>query len=221
MSNGAPSPIAHLVRLDLAPVSSTGETTNPGSTDSSLLEGIRSRDDRAWESFVDVYSPVIYVWCRQCDLQPADALDVSQQVFHAVSRSISKFSHGSREGSFRGWLWTITRNLVRNHVNRTLRGPQPKGGTSIQLRLVQEPELIDEESMFSTTSSTQWSSMRAILDAARADFDDRTWQCFWMVTMEGFSAVEVAERLGMRPAAVRQAKYRLSKRLRRDLEDYS
>jgi RNA polymerase sigma-70 factor (ECF subfamily) len=202
-------------------ISSTGETVDPGSTDSSLLEGIHAHDEQAWMNFVEVYSPIIYVWCRQFDLQPADALDVSQQVFHAVNRSISTFSYGNGKGSFRGWLWTITRNLVRNHVTRTLRGPQPKGGTSIQLRLMQEPESMGEASIFSTTSSTRWTSMRAILDSARADFDDRTWQCFWLVTMEGYSAVEVAEQLGMKPAAVRQAKYRVSKRLRRDLDDFS
>ena len=63
--------------------------------------------------------------------------------------------------------------------------------------------------------------MQFALDAARGSFDERTWQCFWLVVMEGNSAVEVAKQLGMRPAAVRQAKYRVTQRLRRDLEDFS
>ena len=201
--------------------SSTGETANPGSTDNGLLEGILARDEQAWKRFVDEYSPLIYVWCRKCDLQSADARDVSQQVFHAVSRSIATFSKSSDKGSFRGWLFTITRNLIRNHLTRTLRGPRSQGGTSIQLRLLEEPEAFDEESLSAATSSTQQSSVQEILDSARTEFDDRTWQCFWMVAMDGHSAVEVAERLGMNPAAVRQAKYRVTKRLRRDLEDFS
>lgn len=201
--------------------SSTGEAANPGSTDNGLLEGIRARDEQAWTRFVDEYSPLIYVWCRKCDLQSADARDVSQQVFHAVSRSIATFSESSGKGSFRGWLFTITRNLIRNHLARTLRGPRSQGGTSIQLRLLEEPEAIDEESLSAATSSTQPSTIQTILDSARTEFDDRTWQCFWMVAMEGHPAVEVAERLGMNPAAVRQAKYRVTKRLRRDLEDFS
>jgi len=201
--------------------SSHPESANPGSTDNGLLEGIRARDEQAWARFVDEYSPLIYVWCRKCDLQSADARDVSQQVFHAVSRSIATFSESSGKGSFRGWLFTVTRNLIRNHLARTLRGPRSQGGTSIQLRLLEEPEALDEESLSAATSSTQPSSMQTILDSARKEFDDRTWQCFWMVAMEGHSAVEVAERLGMNPAAVRQAKYRVTKRLRRDLEDFS
>jgi len=201
--------------------SSTGETANPGSTDNGLIEGIRAHDGQAWARFVDEYSPLLYVWCRNCDLQPADALDVSQQVFQAVSRSISTFTRRSGDGSFRGWLFVITRNLIRNHLTRTLRGPRPQGGTSIQVRLLQEPDLVDEESLSGTSSAVGDSSMQLALDAARASFDESTWKCFWLVAMEGNSAVDVAEQLGMRPAAVRQAKYRVTQRLRRDLEDFS
>ncbi len=197
------------------------ESANPGSTDNGLVEGIRARDQDAWTRFVDEYSPLIYVWCRNCDLQPADALDVSQQVFHAVSRSISTFSKKSGNGSFRGWLFVVTKNLIRNYLSRTLRGPRPKGGSSIQLQLLQEPDLVDEESLCGTPSDVRDSSMQSALDAARASFDERTWQCFWLVAMEGHSAVEIAEQLGMKPAAVRQAKYRVTQRLRRDLGNYS
>lgn len=202
--------------------SSHPESTNPGSTDNGLVEGIRARDQDAWTRFVDEYSPLIYVWCRNSDLQPADALDVSQQVFHAVSRSISTFSKTSGNGSFRGWLFVVTKNLIRNYLSRTLRGPRPQGGSSIQVRLLQEPELVDEESLSGTPSAAvRDSSMQSALDAARASFDERTWKCFWLVAMEEHSAVEVAEQLGMRPSAVRQAKYRVTQRLRRDLEDFS
>ena len=63
--------------------------------------------------------------------------------------------------------------------------------------------------------------MQLALEAVRDRFDERTCKCFWLVAIEGNSAVEVAGQLGMRPAAVRQAKYRVAKRLRRDLEDFS
>lgn len=195
-------------------------STNPGSTDHGLIEELRAHDEQAWSRFVDDYSPLIYVWCRHRELQPADALDVSQQVFQAVSRSLPTFSRRTGESSFRGWLFVITRNVVRNYLARTLRGPQPQGGTSIQLRLLQTPDMVDEESLSGTSSIVRDSSMKSILEAARASFDERTWNCFWLVAMEGHSTVEVAEQLGMRPAAVRQAKYRVTQRLRRDLGNF-
>lgn len=138
-----------------------------------------------------------------------------------MSRSIATFTKSGDNGSFRGWLFTVTRNLIRNHLTRALRGPRAQGGTSIQLRLLEEPEAIVEESLSAATSSTQRTPIQSILDSARKEFDDQTWQCFWMVAIEGQSAVDVAQRLSMNPAAVRQAKYRVTKRLRRDLEDFS
>lgn len=111
--------------------------------------------------------------------------------------------------------------MIRNYLSRTLGGPQPQGGTSIQLQLLAQPESIDEESLADSKSSSGDSSMQAILDSARERFDGRTWNCFWLMSMEGKSAVEVAEQLGMKPAAVRQAKYRVVQRLRSDLENLS
>lgn len=199
---------------------SQNDSANPGSTDSGLVDGIRAGDQQAWTRFVDEYSSLIYVWCRSSDLQAADALDVSQQVFHAVNRSIASFSQSSG-GSFRGWLFIVTKNLIRNYLTRTLRGPRPQGGTSIQQRLLQEPESVDEESLAESASAIGDSSMQSTLDAARAQFDERTWKCFWLVAIEGQAAVDVAEQLGMKPAAVRQAKYRVTQRLRRELGDFS
>ncbi len=200
--------------------SSHYENANPGSTDNGLVRGIRALDEQAWARFVNEYAPLIYVWCRKCDLQSADARDVSQQVFQAVNRSIATFTQLGGDGSFRGWLFTITRNLIRNHLTRTLRGPQAAGGTSIQLRLSQEPDLVDEESLSGTSSVVRDSAMQMALDVARDSFDDRTWKCFWLVVVEENPAVEVAKQLKMRPGAVRQAKYRVIKRLRRDLGDF-
>ena len=199
---------------------STGDVASPGSTDDGLLDGIRSRDEQAWQRFVDEYSPLIYVWCRRCDLQSADARDVSQQALQAVSRSIDTFSKSQCGSSFRGWLFTITRNQIRNYLTRTLRGPRPQGGTEIQIRLMEEPDSIEEESL-SAVSPGQPSPIQKILDSVRTGFDDRTWQCFWLVVMDGEPAVDVAEKLGMNPAAVRQAKYRVTKRLRLELEEFS
>ncbi len=190
----------------------------PGSTDSGLLQGIRLRDEASWTQFVNEYSHLVYVWCRNCDLQPVDALDVSQQVFHAVSRSISGFTR--QRGSFRGWLFVITKNLIRNFLSRSLRGPQAIGGTSVQLRLMEQPETIQEDLLSGSESSPCNSSLQNLLDSVRKRFDDQTWKCFWRVAIEEKSAVDVAKELGMKPAAVRQAKYRVTQRLRAELKDF-
>jgi RNA polymerase sigma-70 factor (ECF subfamily) len=51
----------------------------------------------------------------------------------------------------------------------------------------------------------------------RSEFEERTWQMFWRVVIEGRSPVALAEELGVTPAAVRQAKSRVLRRLKEEM----
>lgn len=53
----------------------------------------------------------------------------------------------------------------------------------------------------------------------RSEFEDHTWQAFWRTTVDGQSSVAVAAELGMSAGAVRQAKYKVLRRLRHELGD--
>jgi RNA polymerase sigma-70 factor (ECF subfamily) len=57
------------------------------------------------------------------------------------------------------------------------------------------------------------------VELARAGVEDRTWQVFWQLTVEGLPAAEVAGRHGMTVAAVYKAKYRVMRLVRRELDD--
>jgi RNA polymerase sigma-70 factor (ECF subfamily) len=108
-----------------------------GSTSSSLLERAKSRDPDAWRWLAEFYGPLVYNWARAAGLQPSDAADVAQEVFRSVSVKLADFRHDRTHDSFRGWLWTITRNKVRDyHFQRrrngallVLRGDRPRAGS--------------------------------------------------------------------------------------------
>lgn len=72
---------------------------------------------------VQIYSPV-YNWARRTGLQPQDAADVAQETFAAVSTRLSRFDPQQAGATFRGWLWTITRNKAADFVLR--RDAQPR-----------------------------------------------------------------------------------------------
>jgi RNA polymerase sigma-70 factor (ECF subfamily) len=55
------------------------------------------------------------------------------------------------------------------------------------------------------------------LEIIRDEFEDSTWEAFWRMTIQGQTSAEVADALGMNGSAVRQAKYRVLRRLRREL----
>jgi len=60
--------------------------------------------------------------------------------------------------------------------------------------------------------------IRRALELLREEFEERTWQAFWRMAVLGQTAAEIARDLGMTKHTVRQAKYRVMRRLKLELE---
>ncbi|HRF01740.1 MAG TPA: sigma-70 family RNA polymerase sigma factor [Pirellulaceae bacterium] len=202
--------------MDLSP-SSPDESTS-----ASLIAEARRHLPDAWRRIHTVYGPLVYAWCREWRVPEQDAIDLVQDVFRAVIRNLDTFRHQPavdgkvRAGSFRGWIWTITRNKVRDYRRRSPRRPLAIGGSEIQQQLLQIPA--DESESTDGAEPRFGELVRQVLRLIRDEFESRTWDAFWQVTVDGRSAGDVAERLGMSEGAVRQAKYRVLRRLRDELE---
>lgn len=196
-------------------------TSSPSQTSSStslsLLRRARQRDPEAWSRLALLYTPLVYRWARQGGLQSNDAADIVQEVFRSVATKISEFDTEKPGSTFRGWLWTITRNEVRLFYRKLKNRPQVSGGTAANEHLQQHPDFLDDVEEPAGFDSRQ-SLMHRALQLVRQDFNDQTWKAFWRVTIDGQSTAEVAENLGMNSAAVRQAKYRVLCRLREELD---
>src|SRR5437588_12532288 len=106
----------------------------------SLLVRLRdARDDGAWSQFVDLYAPLVYGFARKHGLQDADAADLTQDVLQAVSRGIRRLDYDPRRGSFRGWLFTVVRNKLRNFAAAQKRPGRGTGDTDAQRPLQDLP----------------------------------------------------------------------------------
>ena len=113
-------------------------TLTPSTRASLLLRLGDVRDREAWVEFVSLYEPVVYRLLRQHGLQDADARDVMQELFLAVSRSIERWKPSQGRGSFRAWLRQVVRNLVINWLKRRQRSVL-SGGPELQAMLDQSP----------------------------------------------------------------------------------
>lgn len=190
-----------------------------GSTSDTLLGRVRQRDPDAWGRFADLYSPLVYGWARQAGLQETDAADVAQNVFRTVFAKIGDFQNQGQKSRFRNWLWAITRNVVRQFYRDAQGKPQAIGGSSAAAALRQVPEMLNRASEPSEVNSRRALVHRA-LRLIEGDFTPPCWQAFWRTTIEGEPAAQTAEDLGLSPAAVRQAKYRVLCRLRDELQEF-
>ncbi len=187
-------------------------TTRP-----SLLARIRDRtDQRAWAEFVDVYAPLVYGFAQKHGLQDADAADLTQEVLRAVAGSAARLEYDPRRGSFRGWLFTIVRNEMHDLVAARRRPGAGSGDTDAQRRLEQHPDRAADEALWEREYEQQLFAWAA--EQVRRDFQETTWQAFWLTAVQGKSGKETADTLGMTTAAVYLAKRRVMTRLKEQIE---
>jgi RNA polymerase sigma-70 factor, ECF subfamily len=190
--------------------------SEPSSISSTLLERVRARRPEAWQRLVDLYGPVVYGWCRQLGVSQADAADVVQDVFAAVTADIGRFRRDRPGDSFGAWLRTITRHRVCDHFRRRQGQPAADGGTSAYERLLNLAEAQGESSLAPAVENKAWFSRR-MLELVRAEFENRTWEAFWRIVVDGQSPAEVAAAMGLSLPAVYKAKSRVLRRLRQEL----
>jgi RNA polymerase sigma-70 factor (ECF subfamily) len=185
-----------------------------GATSTTLLDQAKAGDSSAWDRLAFVYTPLVVWWCqRQGISAPQDVEDVTQEVLAAVAGRIGDFKR-SEPGSFRRWLYTITRHKTADYFRR--RGSAAAvGGSDARVQLEQLPAAGDSDS----GSNDEGVSERAILvrralELVRPDFQAHTWEAAWRVTVDEQRPAEVAAALGMTVAAVHTAKSRVLRRLR-------
>lgn len=118
---------------------SSFSTTSP-----SLIRRVANRDPEAWRRFTRLYGPLVFHWRRQQRLSDHDAADVMQDVFVSVARAVS--SYEDRPGStFRGWLWTVTRNQMVTFLRKQTRQGAANGGTENWQQLLNVAESLSDD----------------------------------------------------------------------------
>jgi RNA polymerase sigma-70 factor (ECF subfamily) len=201
-------------------IGSPSGALEPSSISSTLLEQIRARRPEAWRRLVDLYGPVAYRWCRQLGVSEADAADVVQEVFVAVLSGLDRFSRDRSGGIFGAWLRTVTRHRVIDHFRQRQGKADAQGGTNAYRQLLELAESFDESAL-SAAVEKDGPFSRRVLDLVRVEFENRTWDAFWQIVIDGQSPAEVAADMGLSITAVYKAKSRVLRRLRKELAEMS
>lgn len=68
-------------------------------------------------------------------------------------------------------------------------------------------------------SNPRGAIMQRAMKMVRVEFEESTWQAFWRSAIEEHKTADIAADMDVSTAAVRQAKYRVLRRLRQVLAD--
>jgi RNA polymerase sigma factor (sigma-70 family) len=194
--------------------------TAPPLTRASLLVRLRDPNDAdAWKEFLRLYASVIYGFARKRGLQDADAADLMQEVLRSVAGAVGRLDYDSRRGTFRGWLFAITRNKVFNFLEARARHGRGSGDSNTHRRLEEQPgREIDNDDW---DREYERKAFAWAADRVQTEFQPSTWQAFWQTAVDGQNAKDVGKRLGLSPGAVYVAKSRVLARLKEEIGQLS
>jgi RNA polymerase sigma factor (sigma-70 family) len=171
----------------------------------------------AWEEFTRLYQPVVYRIARLRGFQDADAEELVQEVMLAVARAVEDWVPDPALGRFRDWLQRIARNLMINFLTRRKHQVWGTGAEPTQPFLEVECE---KSSAISQLFDLEYrrETFHCAAERVRTAVTDRTWQAFWLSTIEDLPAGEVAGQLGMSIGSVYIARSRVMARLRDEVK---
>jgi RNA polymerase sigma-70 factor (ECF subfamily) len=188
-------------------------------TRATLLARLRDGADAdAWREFVRLYGPVVYGFARKRGLQDADAADLMQDVLRSVAMNANKLEYDPSRGTFRGWLYTVTRNKIYNFLNAQRHRPRGSGDSAVRERLDATPSRDGDGPDADWDLEYQRQLSARAMDRVRTEFQPATWQAFWQTAVDGKPAGEVGAGLKMSPGAVYVAKSRVLARLRDEVQ---
>jgi RNA polymerase sigma factor (sigma-70 family) len=186
-------------------------------TRASLLVQIRDGANHgAWQEFVQLYGPVVYGFARKRGLQDADAADLMQEVMRSISAAIGRLDYDRNQGTFRGWLFTITRNKVFNFLSARRIRPVASGDTSTNRMLETHPDAGDGNDEWELEYQRRVAALA--MERVKGEFQENTWRAFWLTAVEGVAVADVAKQVGLSAGAIYVAKSRVLARLKEEVE---
>jgi RNA polymerase sigma-70 factor (ECF subfamily) len=188
-------------------------------TRASLIRRLADRSDAdAWEQFAVIYQPLVYRLARRRGLQDADAHELVQDVMVAVSRAVERWNPDPQRGRFRDWLFRIARNLILNYLTRPKYRTVARGGSLMDWLDEHPAPNAEASALFDLEYRRE--VFRWATEHVQRQVQARTWEAFWLSTVEDQPIPSVAAELNMTIGSVYIARSRVMARLREAIHNF-
>jgi len=180
-----------------------------------FLMRLRDRSDSlSWEQFNERYGELLYRYARKRGASHSDAEDVVQEVVMNLFKAMDGFEYDVRKGRFRGYLRTAVVHAMGRRAQKDAKQAKPL-----------DPQVFDFISAEKDSSAdARWEQewrlhrLRWALRKVASEFEPITLQAFELHALRGVTVEEAAQQLGMSKASVYQAKSRVLRRVKEQLD---
>lgn len=157
---------------------------------------------------MNVYSPLLYDFCRARGLQSSDAADVTQEVLVRVAKAVRSFEYDPSKGLFRDWLARIVINEIRRFGKK--RSDSMEAAESLGQEDAGQLESVWNERFHQHIFSEA-------LIRCQPHFSEETWKMFQRSWIDKLEPEQVARELQISVDQIYVARSRVLKRLRSEV----
>ncbi len=172
-----------------------------------------------WKEFFNTYWKLIYNVARKHRLSDQEAQDIVQETVITVAKQMQTYRADPAFGSFKGWLYRITRNKIidqlrkkKRHRERHVSTPEPE-----PYKTPTSPELRTD---FDALWDQEWHDnlVGMALERIKTQISPEQYQIFHLSVIKERPNREVAQQLDVSIGKIYSVKYRVRKRLQKELQ---
>ena len=176
--------------------------TEPSPSDETLLAEARAGDRQALEALLERHEAQVYRFGMKMCRDPEDASDVLQDTLLAMARGVRDFRGAS---SLSTWLYTIARSFCIKKRRRSKHAPEDERsletGAAAETKRLADPGKAPDDALASK-------QVEQALEQAIAALEPSYREVILLRDVEGLTAPEVAEVLGLTTQAVKSRLHR-------------
>jgi RNA polymerase sigma factor (sigma-70 family) len=201
----------------------TGDSSVP--TRPSFVGRLKSPDDNTtWQQFFDRYWKLIYEVAVRSGLTESEAKDVVQETVVTVAKKIGSFEYNREQGSFKGWLLTITRCRIVDEFRKrprfqttSIHNPAADSAATSTIDRIPDEGTNDLVALW----DEEWRKnlMDVAVERVKRQVKARHFQVFELSVLRNWSAHQIARALNLNLGQVYLTKHRLVKLVRNEVKN--
>lgn len=171
-------------------------------SDEQLIEWVAGGDSSCLGTLFERHNRGVYRYCRQLTRHDEHAEDLTQEVFLKILRKAKSFR---RDGTFKGWMFHIARNVTFDYLRKTTREGATEPADESLAR-----QLVDSRSAEQAAAGKQ--NLR-LLARALANLPAAVQEVIWLGRFEFDSYEELGQALGCKAGTARVRMHRAMQQL--------
>jgi RNA polymerase sigma-70 factor (ECF subfamily) len=177
-----------------------------------LIDGLSRGDMAAFRELVETYKKRMYFFALDMVGNPADAEDISQEVFLKAFRSFQTFK---RDAKLSSWLYRIAYNASIDHLRRRSLAPQAVEDTVLD---VSAGGFGDSPPSRDPAQTAEYSLLQARVEKALEKVSSQERAVFLLRHYNEFKLDEIARTMQISIGSVKSYLFRCIRKLQKELE---